>query len=180
MSANGNVDPFTGFGFGVTNLLAVPVEFIFSISVPIAPIVIGTLHGGSTGGSVTDTSMDALGGVSPITSVPGTPFYAGKIDAATVLSIYPDPFSFPPGGVFLFGGATVNIPALNVGLPGPTLPSGPALVTIGIGHRFTLSPGDSMGASSFFQVEPIPEPSSIVLAVIGGLGLLWVRRRTRK
>ena len=47
---------------------------------------------------------------------------------------------------------------------------------------FKLSPGDSMSATSFFQVEPVPEPSSIALAVIGGGGVMWlaVRRRRRR
>ena len=77
--------------------------------------------------------------MTPITSLPGTPFYAGMIDGATVLSIYPDPTSF----AFLFAspGQTVNIPALNPGLPGPTLLGGPALETIGIEHEFALSRG---------------------------------------
>jgi hypothetical protein len=80
--------------------------------------------------------------------------------------------------LFAFGGQTITIPALNPGLPGPTLPSGPALATIGIVHRFTLSPGDSMSATSFFTV--VPEPASIALAAIGFLALVWhVGRRRR-
>lgn len=178
-NANGNIDPFTNLAFGVTNIAPVPVEFSIAIAIPIAPIFSATVHGGSTGGSVTDSSADALGGVTPITSVPGTPFYAGKIDGATVLSIYPGAFSFPVPP-FSLAGETLPIPAANVGLPA-TLPSGPALVSIGIAHKFTLSAGDSMSATSFFRVEPVPEPSSFVLAAVGVVGLVYaIRRRRRK
>ena len=178
-NASGNADPFVNLAFGVTNIAAVPVEFTVSIAVPIVPIPGATVHGGSTGGSVSDSNNNGVGGLSTIISVPGTPFYSGQIDGVGVLSIYPDPTSFPAGGVFAFAGQTVNIPALNPGLPGPTLPSGPALLTIGISHRFLLAPGDSMSASSFFIVQPIPEPSSLMLATFGFVALgawRWCRR----
>lgn len=174
LGAWGNVDPFTNLAFNVTNIALVPVGFTVSVLLPIAPIPGATLHGGSTGGSTTDANNSGTGGLSTLA---GIPYYAGQIDGATVLPIYPDPTSF----TFFFAGQTVTIPALNPGLPGPTLPSGPALASIGIVHRFLLSPGDTAAGTSFFIVEPIPEPSSIVLAVIGGMGLLlWARRRRRK
>jgi hypothetical protein len=182
MSTSGNTDPFVNLAFGITNNLAVPVEFTFSIAIPITPIPGGTLHGGSTGGSVTDSNNNGVGGLTTITSVPGTPFYSGRIDGVGVLSIYPDPTSIPAGGIFAFPGQTVNIPALNPGLPGPTLPSGPALLSIGIEHHFKLAPGDSMSASSFFIVQPVPEPTSMLLAGCGVVGLLsfaWRSRRRR-
>jgi hypothetical protein len=175
IDAWGDSDPFTNLAFSITNLAAVPVEYTFSITIPIVAIPGGTVHGGSTGGSTTDANGDGSGGLSTITSVAGVPFYAGQIDGTTVLSIYPDPTSF----AFIFGGQTITIPALNPGLPGPTLPSGPALLTIGIVHRFKLSPGDSAAATSFFQVE-VPEPSAIVLAAIGAAGVVWLAIRRRR
>jgi PEP-CTERM motif len=175
IGAWGNVDPFTNLAFHVTNILAVPVVFTVSVTIPIAPLGPGTLHGGSTGGTTTDSNGNGVGGLS---TVPGLPYYAGQIDGATVLSIYPDPTAF----TFIFAGQTITIPALNPGLPGPTIPSGPALATIGIEHKFILSPGDSAAGTSFFTIEPniVPEPSSIVLAVMGSVGLIfcvWRRRR---
>ncbi|REK10294.1 MAG: PEP-CTERM sorting domain-containing protein [Planctomycetota bacterium] len=173
---SGNADPFANLAFSILNVAAVPIEYTVSVLVPIAPPLAGaTLHGGSTGGSVTDADGSGTGGLSTITSVAGVPFYQGQIDGTTVLSIYPDPTSFP----ITFSGQTVTIPALNPGLPGPTLPSGPALASIGIVHRFLLSPGDSVATTSFFQV--VPEPSSIALASISLLTLVWygVRRRHR-
>ena len=183
INAWGNVDPSTNLAFGITNVAAVPVEFTFSILLPIAPIAGATVHGGSTGGSVSDSNGNGIGGLTTITSVAGVPFYAGQIDGVTVLPIYPDPTSFPPGGVFPMGTfSTYSIPAANVGLPA-TLPSGPAPASIGIVQRFKLAPGDSMASSSVFNVEPagVPEPSTMILALGGVLALGWhvVRRRRR-
>jgi hypothetical protein len=177
-NASGNADPFVNLAFGLTNVTLAPLEFTVSITVPIAPPIPGaTLHGGSTGGSVTDSNFNGVGGMSTIVSVPGTPFYSGQIDGVGVLSIYPDPTSFPAGGIFAFPGQTVNIPALNPGLPGPTLPSGPALLTIGIAHHFLLAAGDSISTSSFFVVQPVPEPSSFVLALVGLVAVVYRVRR---
>lgn len=176
IDASGDSDPFTNIAFSVTNLAPVPVEYIFSITIPIAPILGATVHGGSTGGSTTDANGNGMGGLSTITSVPGVPFYAGQIDGLTVLPIYPAPTSFS----FIFPGQTISIPALNPGLPGPTLPGGAALATIGIVHRFKLSPGDSVAVTSFFQVEPVPEPTSIALATIGATSVMWLAIRRRR
>ena len=166
-----------GFGFKNTGATA---TFTITSSIPVAPIVPSTLMGGSTGGSVTDDG-DAVGGLG--TSAPD-PFFVGLIDGVPQLatSLHPDPSNFPgagfPGAFPLFGGQTVNIPAVFSGLPGPTIPGPPAGATIGIRHRFQLATQDSMGASSFFQVEVIPEPATGLL--FGGslvaLGL-WRRQR---
>ena len=138
--------------------------------VPIVPQLPATFYGGSTGGSVTDANNDGVGGVS---TVAGLPFYAGQIDGATVLPIYADPTNFP----ILFAGQTLNIPAQNPGLPGPTLPGPPAFATIGIVHNFSLSAGDSTATTSFFVVEPVPEPTTLALGLAGLLGV--VTRRSR-
>lgn len=174
---SGNSDPFTSMAYGVTNFAAVPVEFTFSVMLPITPIAGATLHGGSIGGSVNDANANGVGGLTTITSVPGTPFYSGQIDGVGVLSLYPDVTSFPItslGEVVPFG--------TSLGLPGITLPSGPALVSIGIVNRFKLSPGDGMSATSFFIVvpNPIPEPSTIVLAGLAGVALAWHAARRRR
>jgi hypothetical protein len=69
------------------------------------------------------------------------------------------------------------VPALNPGLPGPTLPSGPALSTIGIINRFTLTPGDTFAGSGFFVVEAVPEPSTLALVAVALSCVPLARRR---
>jgi len=154
------------------NTTANPQIYTVTVTQPIAPpITPSSLIGGSMGGSVTDANFDGLGGVS---TALGTPLYLAFLDAAAVLPIYPDPTSF--ANPFGWPGQTVNIPAVNVGLPGPTIPAGPVFTSISIQHRFQLSPGDSMGITSFFVV--VPEPATLALLASGAIVLL--RRRGEK
>jgi hypothetical protein len=129
------------------------------------------------GGSVTDTNFDGLGGIS---TVAPDALYTGMIDGVGVVpaaELYPDPFSTLP---YSFPGDTENILATSFGLPGPTVP-GPAVgVSIGIVNKFSLSSMDSVSMTNFFVVEPIPEPSSIVLAALAGVALLWCGARRRR
>jgi hypothetical protein len=165
----GNVDPFASLNFAVTNNAAVTLLFTVSVTVPVSPQGPLTLHGGSFGASLLDSNN--AGGATVATTA-GVPLYRGQIDGATVLSIYPDPYSLTiPFGV-------QNVPALNPGLPGPTLPSGPAASTIGIINTFTLTAGDSLAGVSFLLVVPVPEPSSIALVALGVMTWSsWRRKR---
>jgi hypothetical protein len=172
---SGDLDPFTDLNFTMKNNTLVTLQYIVSITLPTGPLGPSTLYGGSAGGSVTDANFSA-GGATLSTIGGGVPFYRGVYDGGLILPIYPDPSSFSATT-----GATTNIPALTVGLNGfgfPTLP-GPAVVaTIGIVHEFTLTAGDSMGATSNFRVEIIPEPAACVLAICGLFATVRLRRRS--
>jgi hypothetical protein len=158
-------DPFVNAVLGVTNLSAVTQTYTMITLLPIAPALTpASLIGGSTGGSVTDSNFDGIGGLS---TAAGTPLYNGLADLVGVLPIYNHPY----GVNFAFAGQTISIPSVNVGLPGPSIPNGAILSTIGIKHVFTLSPGDSASFTSFF-VAVTPEPASLLL-----LGLLAIARR---
>jgi hypothetical protein len=169
LNVSGNVDPFTNLNFAVTNNAAITLLFSVSVTLPVAPQLPTTLHGGSTGGALTDANFN---GLATVATSGGLPYYQGQIDGATVLPIYPDPYSLSAS----FAGQTVNVPALNPGLPGPTLPSGPALSTIGIINRFTLTPGDTFSGNSFFVVAPVPEPSTLLLLALACLAVAGRRR----
>jgi hypothetical protein len=122
------------------------------------------------GATLTDANNN---GSATVSTAGGLPLYRGQIDGATVLSIYPDPYSLSVA----FAGQSINVPALNPGLPGPTLPSGAAASTIGIINQFQLSPGDIFAGNSFFVIELVPEPSTIGLAAAALTATLFVRRR---
>ena len=159
LDVSGNIDPFTSLNYAITNNAAVPLLFTVSVTLPVSAQGPATVHGGSMGATLTDANFN--GSATVATSV-GVPLYRGLIDGATVLSIYPDPYLLSVS----FAGQSVPVPPLNPGLPGPTLASGPALVTIGIVNQFTLSPGDIFAGNSFFVVQAVPEPGAMTLLVV--------------
>jgi hypothetical protein len=164
-------DPFISASVDVVNTTATTQNYTLIFSLPISPITGGTRMGGSTQGGLTDANNDGVGTLSTIGA--GSALYFGEIDNADVLSLFPNV-------------TTVNVPfqggsastSTSAGLPGPTI-SGPAsaLSTIGIKHTFSLTAGDRATFTSFFRVEPVPEPASLGLLVMGGAVLFWRRRR---
>jgi len=162
-------DPFVNFVGGFTNLLGAAADFTFTTITPILPLA-STLIGGATAVTVADANFD---GTATLTNILGMAGYSGTIDGANALNLL-DPFSL--SAPFTGGVATHSESA---GLPGPTIPDGAVVATIGITHRFTLTGGDNATFNSTFQViDPIPEPSTALLL---GLGLvaLGAARRSR-
>lgn len=164
-------DPFVNGVFGVTNNTSSLQTFVLTVLLPISPAIPGgTLVGGSIGGSVTDANAS---GFAELKTLSGVALFTGMNDLNTALTIYDDPAVFTAN---LFPGQTVTIPALNVGLP-PSIASIPALSTIAIQLTFVLTPGDTASFTTFYQVEPIPEPATVVLMGLGIGGLAVAGRR---
>ena len=152
------------------NVSSVTQTYNFSFDVPVDPAYInGTVYGGSTAGSITDNG--AYAPLAAVTTVAEKPFYEGKIDGSTVLGIYDTATSWAA----LWNGGSTNINAVNEGLPGPFLSGPAALNTIGIDHNFTLTPGDVIAVTSYFQINP--EPATLGILGLGSLILIRMRRR---
>ncbi|MBX7106781.1 MAG: hypothetical protein K1X57_22085 [Gemmataceae bacterium] len=165
-------DPFISGLFSVQNNTAVVQTYIVAVSLPIAPPQVPfTVHGGSIGMTLTDSNFNGVGSVTDA----GVAAYQGQIDGVTVLDLFDVPFALN----IAFAGQSVTTSDF-AGLPGPTLPSGPALSTIGIVHTFKLTPGDSASLTSFFVVEAIPEFGSLGLAACGVLAGICIRVLTRR
>jgi hypothetical protein len=169
-----NPDPFVNGVFSLTNLSAVTQTFILSVTLPIIPQGPLTKIGGSVGLTLTDSNNN---GVASVTDA-GDGIYFGQIDGADVLELFNDPYSLSVA----FAGQTV-VDSDLAGLPGPTILGPAATATIGIYHRFKLTPGDSIGLTSFFVVEAVPEASSMSLVGAAGATLVGFgafRRRLSK
>jgi hypothetical protein len=165
-----NYDPFISASVNVVNNTAFTQTYTLTFTMRIgSPILGGSLIGGSVQGGITDSGTLGIGALS--TAGPGTSMYNGLVDGITVLSLLSDVTTVP----VRFAGDS-NSTNTFAGLPGPTLP-GPlnANTSIGIKHEFTLSAGDTATFSSFFQIEPVPEPACFSLLAMGAL--LVVRRR---
>ncbi len=167
-----DADPIVTQNFGFRNTGATQT-FNLVTSIAVAPIAPSSLMGGSTGGSVTDSNFNGAGGLNTVSP---DAFFVGLIDGLPVTpatELHPHAFSV----TLAITGETKNIPNVNFGLPGPTVP-GPAVTTsIGIRNRFSLSGGDSVSSSNFFQVEVVPEPGTASLLGLGLAGLAILRRR---
>jgi len=166
---SGKYDPTINGAFSVTNLLAVPQTFTFNVTVPVPAIPGATVIGGSVGGSFTDAN--GLGAT--FDSSGATAIYTALIDGAPVATLHPSPVNLV-AGPFL----STNVPSVAFGTPIPSQ-AGPALTTdMSIQLKFTLSPGDTAALTSVFVVEA-PEPSTVVLALMGVACGLFVARRKR-
>jgi|SRR3972149_11083299 len=157
-------DPYVIAAVSVTNTASVTQTFTYIVTTPVSPPITPTsLHGGDMSGSfTTDPGGGTLSTASPV------PLYYGLIDGSGVLQLYPDPSSWTR-----VSGGTTPIPYAGAGLP-PSLPSGPVLTDIGIQFKFTLTPGDAVALTGYFEV--IPEPGTICLLGLGALGLFRKRK----
>jgi hypothetical protein len=157
-----NTDPFITSSFNVTNVTALPQTFVITVTLPIIPQLPATSAIGDISGSLLDSDFS---GFSSVSTVPGVSLYEALIDGATVETLYDDPYTLA------IGTPTANLPTAGFG---PQLEAG-AAATIGIRNTFTLSPGDTFQAVSFFFVNAIPTPGTG--AILGLAGLAAARRR---
>lgn len=168
-----NADPAVAAILGVVNLGLTPRTFTITFTANVGPQGPSTL----TSGRVTDAlgSITLLSGT--LSSISGTPVYSALIDGSPVHTLLNDPFSATNSAFNdQFGGPGAVLLGL---VPAPTVP-GPAVSnTIGIRLTFALSPGAAVGIGAAFVVEPVPEPTTVLLLAfgLGGLAVAGSSRR---
>jgi hypothetical protein len=164
-------DPFLSASVDVVNTTAANQNYTLIFTLPLSTSILGgSRMGGSAQGGVTDANFDGIGTVSTVG--PGTALYNGQIDGVNVLPL----FSAVTTIAVPFAGGSASSSA-SAGLPGVTIPGPNVLASIGIMHELSLTPGDRTTFSSFFVVQPIPEPGTLSLLGIGALLLLCRRCR---
>jgi hypothetical protein len=151
--------------FAIQNNTAAAQSFVFSALLPVPAQGPQLTISGSVGGSITDTNGDGA-----TLTDNGSPIYTSIIDGAFVETLLDPPQSYSAGA---FGSEVIGPAAFA-----PTLFAGPVNTFIGVTIQFTLSPGDIVSFTSVFNVEPIPEPGTLLLLGSGVLGLTAFGRRT--
>jgi hypothetical protein len=168
-----NSDPAVAAILGVVNLSASTRTFTITFTANVGAQGPSTV----TSGRVTD-AIGSLGFLlGKISTVSGTPLYTALIDGVPVNSLLPDPFSATNSAFNAqFGGPGTVLAGL---VPAPTVP-GPAVSnTIGIQLTFNLDPGAAVGIGAAFVVEPVPEPTTVLLLAFGLGGLAVAGSRLR-
>ena len=169
LSMSGDKDPFVTLGFAVAAGAAPTAFTITSATIGFAPIVSG-LAFASAAVTLTDGSP-LIDGATMTGAFPGAHIYQAQYNGITgVFADLVPSLVAPPGGVSFSG--VDRLPAVGrIPIPG-------AVVDIESQFKFTLSPFDLASGTSRFDII-VPEPSSVVLALVGAVGLAWQVRRRR-
>ena len=160
-----DVDPFVTNNLNVTNTSGLTQTFVITVTLPIVPQTPATAMSGSVGITLTNTTGSAT------LADAGTAVYTALIDGGSVQTLKNPAYTLTCIAPF----CSVTDSA-SFGIPTPIV--GPAaLSTIAIRLQFTLSPGDSAGLTSVFNITAVPEPVTALMMGLGLLGLGLAGRR---
>lgn len=180
LAIESNPDPFISDGFTLINTSAVAADFIVTVSnVSVDEIPFPEIAG-ETNYDLTDANGSGLATLSQSTS--GEALYSAFFGVdGDVQTLLPPGDSLPITSTSPTDIASISGDYSNVAIwPTNALSVGE---TFGIRHEFRLSSFDRVTVQSTFEILPdpdgnmIPEPSSVVLAMVGmGLALGYSRR----
>jgi len=169
VNLNLDTDPIVNAVIAVQNLAFVTQQFTLTVTLPVAPVGPSSLTGGSVAGGVTDND----GNGATLSTVAGSAFYTALIDGVLHQALFPHSTVLTQPNAF----ESADLVPAAFGTPIPSQ-AGPAVATsIGIRHDFNLTAQDAASFTSVFVVEPIPEPSTVLLL---GIGLAALARAARR
>jgi hypothetical protein len=157
-----DTDPFVTNNFNVTNNSASVMTFDVTVTSPVILTGPQTAMSGSLGITLTNT---ASGGVTLDDS--GGAIYTALIDGIPVRTLLDATYSLGCAAPFC---STTDGDDFGIS-PNPPEIGPQANANIAIRIRFDLSPGDSAGITSVFNIAAVPEPETAALITLGLVGL---------
>jgi hypothetical protein len=178
-------DPFVTNNLTITNTGPVTSTFVATVMLPIPAFAYNTVIASSIGFTVTDSNSD------------GAIFF----DAAAASTVYNGFVGFPVSTTllgmdptFMLGAPTATFPVNALSDCFPPIGTGcsatgtngvaslgvaPGVATvIGLTLAFQLGAGDSVGITSRFEIaNVVPEPTTLSLLGVAGLGVVALARR---
>lgn len=166
-------DPFVVNNINITNTTAFNVVYIASVVMPIPAFAYDEIVFSSVGVTATDSNGNNVLLVDLNDSLP---FYRGRVNGVTMLPLTPPAIPITTADCSPTPNQAGCTATSATGVA--SLPVAPDVATeIEILLRFVLSPGDSVGITSRFEI--IPEPTTGLLLGLGMAALAVARRRSR-
>ncbi len=167
-----NPDPFVTGNFTLTNLSTFTQTFVLTVSLPVTPALPGPNVMGGYFGDLTYTDFNNSGAVT-VSTIGLNPFYSARIDGSEVVPL--GSFTATASGG---PGVVGTVSQHNFGTPIPSDPAPAVNSSIAFQIRFSLTGQDRVQFPAYFEVRPVPEPSSALLIGLGLLGFVAARKRS--
>jgi hypothetical protein len=164
-------DPTLNGSFTLTNLTSSPTAFTVSATLGILPVGPSLSTTGSIGaGTLTDLNANGA-----TLTDSGFSIYTAEIDGVSVHTLLDRPQSYTAPADPLGAPSSVTIPIASFG---PDLLSQAASASITVAMGFTLTGHDSVSFPFSLDVQPVPEPATLLL-LGGGIAGLALYGRTK-